>query len=216
MTNNSLQQLPTTARLLRATVVAMLVASALLITIVLPAEYAIDPTGVGRMLGLDALSSTSEPTLPTAVPNDATSPAPGQDREANAISNAAAAFGASENQSFATESVSPATGVIRQDELTVELAPGKGVEVKAKLQSGQGFTYQWKASDEVAVDMHGEREGAKNVWTSYDVETAQREASGTFIAPFDGTHGWYWLNRSTTPVVVTVSVSGFQSSLDRP
>lgn len=45
-------ELPSSARLKRSTVVAAIVATALLITVVLPAEYGIDPTRVGRLLGL--------------------------------------------------------------------------------------------------------------------------------------------------------------------
>ena len=45
-------ELPTTKQLLRSTLVAAVVAVALLFTTVLPAEYGIDPTGVGRMIGL--------------------------------------------------------------------------------------------------------------------------------------------------------------------
>ena len=45
-------ELPSTARLVRSTVVAALVAAALLVTAILPAEYGIDPTGVGRAIGL--------------------------------------------------------------------------------------------------------------------------------------------------------------------
>jgi hypothetical protein len=37
---------------LRSTAIAAVIASAILVTIVLPAEYGIDPTGVGRILGL--------------------------------------------------------------------------------------------------------------------------------------------------------------------
>ncbi|MCP6151252.1 hypothetical protein NL425_26250, partial [Klebsiella pneumoniae] len=45
-------ELPTSAQLLRSTLIAIVAAAAILITIVLPAEYAVDPTGIGRMLGL--------------------------------------------------------------------------------------------------------------------------------------------------------------------
>lgn len=45
-------ELPSTGKLLRSTVVAALVATTLLITTILPAEYGIDPTGIGRALGL--------------------------------------------------------------------------------------------------------------------------------------------------------------------
>ncbi|MGH8188819.1 MAG: hypothetical protein ACREUC_19840, partial [Steroidobacteraceae bacterium] len=42
-------------RLLKSTAVALLVAITILVTIVLPAEYGIDPLRTGRLLGLDAL-----------------------------------------------------------------------------------------------------------------------------------------------------------------
>lgn len=45
-------ELPSTGKLIRSTLVAAVVAVALLVSVVLPAEYAIDPTGVGRLLGL--------------------------------------------------------------------------------------------------------------------------------------------------------------------
>ncbi|MBN9022392.1 MAG: hypothetical protein J0H08_09945 [Rhizobiales bacterium] len=44
--------LPTSAQLRRSTVIAAVSACAILVTVVLPAEYAIDPTGVGRVFGL--------------------------------------------------------------------------------------------------------------------------------------------------------------------
>ncbi len=46
------EELPTTAQLLRSTAIALVAALIILVTIVLPAEYAIDPTGAGRLLGL--------------------------------------------------------------------------------------------------------------------------------------------------------------------
>ena len=45
-------ELPTSAQLIRSTVIAAVSAVVLLLTVVLPAEYAIDPTGIGRVLGL--------------------------------------------------------------------------------------------------------------------------------------------------------------------
>ncbi len=45
-------ELPSTVQLLRSTVLALIAAVVILLTIVLPAEYALDPTGAGRLLGL--------------------------------------------------------------------------------------------------------------------------------------------------------------------
>ncbi len=44
--------LPSSAQLRRSTLIAALAALAILVTIVMPSEYAIDPTGAGRFLGL--------------------------------------------------------------------------------------------------------------------------------------------------------------------
>ena len=42
--------LPTSSQLLRSTLIAFFVAAALLVCIVVPAEYGTDPTGVGEFL----------------------------------------------------------------------------------------------------------------------------------------------------------------------
>ena len=44
--------LPSPRQLLRSTVVALVVAGVLLVTVVLPAEYGVDPTGIGQVIGL--------------------------------------------------------------------------------------------------------------------------------------------------------------------
>ena len=64
--------------------------------------------------------------------------------------------------------------------------------------------------------MHGERPNAKGEWTSYSIEPAQNEARGTFVAPFEGSHGWYWKNENDEPVTVEVAVTGFQPDLHQP
>jgi len=47
-----------TKALLKALLVALSVAAVALLTVILPAEYNIDPTGIGERLGLTALSAT--------------------------------------------------------------------------------------------------------------------------------------------------------------
>jgi hypothetical protein len=37
-----------------------------------------------------------------------------------------------------------------------------------------------------------------------------------FTAGFDGIHGWFWRNKGTQPVTITVKVSGFHEKLFRP
>lgn len=179
---------------------------------VLPAEYGMDPTGIGRFLGLNALKqSAGAETTSLTTPDAIAGP------NAMLAAKADAAFGKQAGRSLDASAVSLAgDGPMRRNTFTVTLAPGKGAEVKAHLRAGEGLTFHWQATAAVAVDMHGEAPNAKNTWTSYSVESAQKGASGTFVAPFEGSHGWYWQNRGTEPVTVSIEASGFQSELYRP
>jgi hypothetical protein len=54
------ESLPSLKKLLLSTAIALGIAGVILLTIVLPAEYRIDPLGTGKALGLDALSAGAE------------------------------------------------------------------------------------------------------------------------------------------------------------
>ena len=216
MLNHPTQIDPGPAGLFKATGVALIVASAVLVFAVLPAEYGIDPTGVGKRIGLSALSASTADSAKNAtaeiVPNKV---AAGSDLAASAL----AVFGKeSPGQSFDAKAFTPATakGLIRAESFELTLEPGKGAEVKMHMKQGDGVTFHWKATDLLLLDMHGERPNPEGTWTSYAIEPAVSEASGTFVAPFEGTHGWYWKNENDAPVNVTVEVSGFQTDLYRP
>ena len=40
-------------------------------------------------------------------------------------------------------------------------------------------------------------------------KAAGAKASGSLIGPWQGTHGWYWQNKSGAPVTVRVRLAGF-------
>jgi len=217
MSIHSSDSVPTTARLLKATAAAVITAGAILVMAVLPAEYGIDPTGVGSRLGLLALSGRAPPSLGSAK-GAAHQAGPAQaDVEMAALAESAATvFGVQAGQSFDAHAVTRHAGPVRTDTMAVTLAPGKGAEIKTAMLTGESFLFRWTASAEVAVDMHGERPEVKDQYTSYWIEAAQREGGGRFTAPFDGHHGWYWLNRGKQPVTVQLSVTGSQKKLFRP
>lgn len=48
----SSEELPSTSKLIKSTILAAIGAGVLLVTVVMPSEYGIDPTGVGKLLGL--------------------------------------------------------------------------------------------------------------------------------------------------------------------
>lgn len=196
-------EVPSTRRLLNATAIAIAVAGIILVTTVLPAEYGIDPTGIGSRLGQGALAGTAEAAEPTSAATDTA------EAGLDAVGQPAKPVEAG--------AVSKREGEYRNETMSVTLPPGKGAEIKATMKSGDGMVFHWSADGDVAVDMHGERTGAaSDEYTSYWIERSRRQASGTFTAPFDGSHGWYWLNRSSEPVTVQVEVTGFQEKLYLP
>jgi hypothetical protein len=186
-------ELPTSAQLLRATLVALAVASLILVAVVLPAEYGIDPLGTGRASGLYRPRTDAAPP-PTAV----------ADRAPGTAGSSGALF----------ESATP----FRTDEMTVTLESGEGAEVKAAMRQGERLVFSWTtAGGGVDVDMHGEVDGAADeASTSYVKGEAQTSGHGALEAPMAGNHGWFWQNLNDTPVTVTVRVSGFYEKLFRP
>jgi hypothetical protein len=94
-------------------------------------------------------------------------------------------------------------------EVRLTLQPDQGEEVKATMKAGEAFTYRWSTDGgAVNFELHGEpKEAVGNEYTSYEKGTSTG-ADGSFRAPFDGTHGWYWRNRSAKPVTITVTATG--------
>ena len=215
MSSNSSQH-PSVPRLLKATAIALTAACVLLVTTILPAEYGIDPTGIGAKLGLnklDAAAAAVEPVVskePAPVKQQVFDSNTSGEEKLDAVGQPVKAIDA--------KAVTKHEGDFRTETMTVTIAPSKGAEIKTKMKAGDSFVFHWEASGgEVASDMHGDRlNAAEGEYTSYWIDTPRTSASGSFTAAFDGKHGWYWLNRSNKPVVITVKVSGFQTELFRP
>ena len=194
----SIGELPTTKQLNRATLVAAGVAASILAVVVLPAEYGVDPTGVGRVLGLTPMGEVKREA---AIADEgggavasATAPAPDEvlTLEGDAAVTAAPA------------------AAVQTAEVSLTLQPGEGREVKATMQAGEQIDYRWSAAGgRVNFELHGEPPGATgSEYTSYEKGTASAGETGKFRAPFAGTHGWFWRNRGSTPVTITVSATG--------
>jgi hypothetical protein len=58
---------PSAATLLRASLVAALIAVTLVVTAVLPAEYGIDPTGIGSRIGLTQMGRLKQELAKEAI-----------------------------------------------------------------------------------------------------------------------------------------------------
>lgn len=200
MTTHNTHPLPTLPQLIRATALALIAAGIILIAAVLPAEYGIDPTGIGKALGLTTLNANSDETAPAL--------------SAATLSGNPAAVAPVVQTPAAT--VAKSEVPFRSDEMSLTLQANEGAEIKAAMRKGEQFVFVWTAEGgPVNFDMHGERPNAGNEFTSYWKDIQQTGAQGTFVAPFDGTHGWYWRNRGDKPVTVKVNVSGFYAKIYR-
>lgn len=93
----------------------------------------------------------------------------------------------------------------------VEIAvPAKGgVEYKFKLEKYGNLTYEWITSGgDLYFDFHGEPAGdTSGYFESFTVGTAD-EMKGSTTVPFDGTHGWYWENKTDKIIKVQLKTSG--------
>jgi hypothetical protein len=69
--------------------------------------------------------------------------------------------------------------------------------------------FSWQATDEVLFDFHGEPDGAEAGYAESFEQGRDRARHGIYSAPFAGIHGWFWENRGTDLVIVTLHASGF-------
>lgn len=199
-------ELPSTARLLRSTVIAFIVAAALLVTTVLPAEYGIDPTGIGRALGLTQMGEIKKSLAEEATAENAAPP------EAK-VQAAAPAEKPAATPTPATQEAAPAA----QHTMTVKLKPGQGAEIKLTMRKDATVRYEWTTEGgPVNYDTHGDPINApKSFYHGYGKGRNTASDSGTLQAAFDGTHGWFWRNRTNSEVTVTLKTSGDYQKIKR-
>lgn len=203
--------LPTSAQLLRSTVFAALAAGAILVTVVLPSEYGIDPTGAGSALGLTEMGEIKTQLAEEAERDRQLS----KDNAASPANDAAPQQGSSLMERIIREfGISSAYAQeLRQDEMSVTLQPGEGAEVKLVMLKGAKANYAWTANgSKVNFDTHGDG-GGENI--SYEKGRGAAEDSGVLEAAFDGNHGWFWRNRTGAPVTVTLKTDGAYSEIKR-
>ena len=169
---------PSKAKLAWATLAASVVAGVVLIATVLPAEYDIDPLGIGEALGLRVLSAPGTGAIPV--------------RE---------------------DGLSAYRSSYRTELRTFELEPGGWVEYKYRLEAGRTMVYSWSATSWVRSEMHSEADTSP-VGTAEFFEVAEETLArhGSYLAPFPGIHGWYWLNEGEAPLTVTLYTAGFYTT----
>ncbi len=194
--------LPSSAQLLRSTAIAIAAAGAILVTVVLPAEYAIDPTGAGRALGLTEMGEIKSQLADEAARDKA------KDTGAPVPEKRSSLPGALMGLLISSAHAQTPTAAISQktDEKSYTLKPGEYIEAKLGMKKGGKVKFKWSVAEgSVNYDMHGE---AGQTSKSYSKGRGSAGEEGVLEAAFDGSHGWFWRNRGKAPVKVTLRVDG--------
>jgi hypothetical protein len=185
-------ELPTTRQLIRSTVMAAVSAVVLLYTVVLPSEYGVDPTGIGRALGLTEMGE-----IKTRL---------AQEAEADAAASTPTA-------EPSVPAASPTGATAWRDQLTFTLTPGQGTEIKLRMKEGDKALYRWTVQGGVVnYDTHGDAIGRS---ISYVKGRGVAADEGELVAAFTGNHGWFWRNRGQADVTVVLHTGGAYSDIQR-
>lgn len=196
----SLDQLPSSKQLIRSTVIAAVSAVAILVTVVLPAEYNIDPTGIGGVIGLKEMGEIKTQLADEAEADRLTEQA--AEEQSSLLNDVLGLF---VGATYAQDATS-VTAEAWRDETTFTLAPGDSAEWKLVMEKGQTAQYRMVVEGgKVNFDLHGHGGGNS---VTYEKGRGSTGAEGEIVAEFNGEHGWFWRNRDSSDVAVTVQVRG--------
>ncbi|WP_372927458.1 hypothetical protein [Marinobacter sp.] len=220
------EELPTTAKLIRSTIIAAIVAMVLLVTVVMPAEYSLDPTGVGRLLGLTEMGEIKEQLAEEAAADEAAQlvavqPSPGQQESEVADTDVTEPVReevtAPEPEVTTVEeqpTSEPTTAESRwQDEVRVVLTPGEGTEYKLTMEEGNVARFSWESEGgPINYDTHGNGSGQS---ISYEKGRGVPEDEGELVAAFTGNHGWFFRNRNDSDITLVLRTGGDYGQLKK-
>jgi len=176
---------------LLATLGAGAAAAVIIFGAVLPAEFGVDPLGVGKLTGIARLWAPKENEIAAT--------------EGSAPLNRDYATG------WRTDVIEiPLTSGDDLESRRYEL------EYKVRMKKGATLIYEWHVTgsdipEEFYSEFHGHdlvAPGQEMTVVNYKKATGLRQ-QGALVAPFDGIHGWYLQNQALPPVVVHMRLAGF-------
>lgn len=193
-------EVPSTAKLIKSTLLAAVTAGVLLVTVVMPAEYGIDPTGIGNAIGLKRMGEIKT-SLAAEAEKDA------------AMDKQVVAESEPQPEPAVVQEAPQETVATQTHEMTVTLAPDEGTEIKVAMQKGAKVAYVWETSGGKAnFDVHGDSKELNINYQSYSKGSSEKE-EGILEAAFNGSHGWFWRNRTKEPLTITIKTNGEYSSI---
>ena len=184
------KDLPTSAQLLKSTIIAIIMIVILFVMVILPAEYGTDPTGVGKLLGLKEMGDIKMSLLEESQ-NESL-----QESEPFSI----------DTDSVEAEKIS---NTINEDVVEITIEPGKAIEIKLEMKIGDVVQYEWRTiKGGLNYNLHGDGYKGSKKSINYKKGRMVSSDSGELKAEFDGYHGWFWRNREKFSVTVILQTSG--------
>lgn len=188
MTEGRTDSPPSTRTMLLITLGAGIAATVLTLLVVLPAEFGRDPTGFGKLTGLDRLAPDHHHEQIVEVMPGTTAPA----------------------QSHAAP--------FRSDTVEIVLVPkgdksGRSeLEYKVAMKTGGTFVYAWEsdaAEGALYSDFHAETKPEPDVKVYPFGAATAASANGSLNAPISAPHGWYFQNKSDKAITIRLKLAGF-------
>lgn len=194
-------------KIIKAMLLALILALIILVTAVLPAEYGIDPLGTGKLLGFSQLYHPHEETKANGLGETTRQQSHPILKMEDAGSGPDVAKPAEADGPVPEKQLTE-----REDSIRVIVPAGKGIEYKIYMLKYGELKYEWKADKgNVFFDFHGDvklkKPGKNNYFKSYTVAYADNMI-GTLLAPFEGNHGWYFQNKGKTDITVHIRLKG--------
>ena len=208
MNETSQPDAPSRSALLKAAIGTFIGGAIVAVLFVLPAEYGVDPTGIGERIGLTELAGVGAPAINSA-PRTVQGVFPAAPEEFDYYDPEV--LGDPYSRTHGTR--------FRSDTIEVPIDEFEQVELKAVMKQGDAFVYSWRLveGDIVYADFHADPHQVDQYPAEYWIRYLESESdgeSGSLVAPFDGNHGWYWLNIEENPIRIELQIHGYYESLD--
>lgn len=189
-----------------ATGAALVIGVCVLLVAVLPAEYGLDPTGIGKRAGFSKLYQPKEQAKPASVP--ASTPSAVKVLKLEGGGSEPEVVRPEEADRPAPEKQYPE----REDSVQVKLRAGKGLEYKVKMLKYGRLKYEWLTDQGIVYsDFHGDVKQAnppKDIYYESYAIAYINNMIGNLLAPYEGRHGWYFKNITDRDLTITVRMKG--------
>lgn len=207
--------------LLNKIILTTLAAGAILVVAILPAEYGIDPTGLGSTLGLVEMGKAEMGKAEQSVSEHT-------QQESAARFNTqdlTLSFNIGDYDPTAERINESVQGLIhledtpfKSETFDIDIEDYGEIEHKFIMPADSTFVYSWKVlnpkGEGVYYDFHGHpsSQDAMQYPNGFEMAYSRGEGikqSGAFTTPFAGYHGFYFMNIEEGPITVRVTISGY-------